>query len=725
MKKSFLTIIFFMFFVNLATAQSSNGAVIGNNGFFTKPYFRELVIRSDTSVFYWSKDTVTFNGSKQLRFFYTKDNAVCEISLYPHDINSITNIRLMPSGDYLVIDSLTQINNEYFRVKIQFNSITNSELISLNFQFTDAIKQERRIYEVPIFAYTNTQVQFFTTADELYIGEEKIFELATDNPKNVRINGLWTSGEDIDYRTTLKGDNLRLHLLPNKTGLYKTKIRLKTIKPFLDDKGKPTFDLPLLEKEFQVKVGRLAFLNVDRRIVTLDEEGQKGIEIQIDYNRNLVLQKTYRIENQEEPGGALVGELFTRSMLSNDKVLCWLRIYAYHKQSEGYLYLKDGDKAKFITNFGITPKTSINKISVLREGKDYTENLTVYPGETVEIRVEGIALDKANFQFEDLTEVRSDSVIRNESVAVYKLNIPVNVSKRKLAIFNNGIHTGYNLNIREYQRAKPLDFLQISYGEQHGEKNVPINSIQRPIMYLKTLQDVVFSARPEKIDSEKRIYGKQYLNIEIKITGERRELVELRNVDIVVCPGDNSPRYAFYDQKDCMKSDLSLNSLIGRKTNQLDDWSRIEITVKHRQERHDGEGYTQRIEIILERKYSFDIDVSFPAGLLTIVPELRPQDRFRALGGVSLAAIAQFTFFKPGRIAVPQPYRFGMGTLAINAFDFSNNANNNRDLSLVGLFSISPVKPMRLRITLYAGGGYTIRQSQWFVLLGPGVGVRI
>lgn len=72
--------------------------------------------------------------------------------------------------------------------------------------------------------------------------------------------------------------------------------------------------------------------------------------------------KLYRIEQQEDAGGSLIAEIFTRRILANDRVLCWLRTYNYHKQSEGYLYIKDGDKALFISNFNITPKTRIDDI---------------------------------------------------------------------------------------------------------------------------------------------------------------------------------------------------------------------------------------------------------------------------------------------------------------------------------------------------------------------------
>ncbi len=63
-------------------------------------------------------------------------------------------------------------------------------------------------------------------------------------------------------------------------------------------------------------------------------------------SRLLRMQKTYRLESQEEPGGSLIGEIFTKSSLANNRVLCILRVYNYHRKPDGYPYIKDGDVAR-------------------------------------------------------------------------------------------------------------------------------------------------------------------------------------------------------------------------------------------------------------------------------------------------------------------------------------------------------------------------------------------
>jgi len=511
--------------------------------------------------------------------------------------------------------------------------------------------------------FTLTIVRFYPTSDELFIGEEKVFELVTNNVNNVVADGVWTTGEDIDYMFTRQGQKLRLHVLPNQTGSKNLKARVKTIKPALNESGYPFYELEPIEYSFNIKVSRLSFLNTDKRDVTTDEETQEGIPIQIDYNRNIILQKTYRIEAQEEPGGKLIAELFTRSELSTNKILCWLRVYNLHRISDGYLFLKDGDKAKFITNFNILPQTSISKVSLLREGADYTENLSVYPGETVDIKIEGVSLDRAGFRFEDINDIQRDSLIRTENVAMIRVKVPLNIGKRKLNVYINGRNSGSSLNVREYQRARPLDFIDISYGDKTEEQHVVINSITAPILYRRSVKDIVLTGLPDKIDEDGRLYGKQYLRIKVTIKGSKQELIEMRTIDnIVICPGYSSIRAASYDKKGCQNSAISLNSFLSRKTTDLGDWSRIELEIMHDPDKHSGEGYSQRIDIILERRVNFDIDVSFPAGLVTVRPDKPVGEQLGSFGGVSLAAIAQFSFFKPGRIAQYQPYRVGVGT---------------------------------------------------------------
>ena len=120
---------------------------------------------------------------------------------------------------------------------------------------------------------------------------------------------------------------------------------------------------------------------------------------------------------------------------------------------------------------------------------------------------------------------------------------------------------------------------------------------------------------------------------------------------------------------------------------------------------------------------TFDIDVSFPAGLIT---KRLGEEGFGNLGGISMAMIAQFSFYNDNKIAKAKPFKFGAGFLAFNAFNF--NENSSRDVGLVGLASLYPIRTKyssRLSFPLYMGGGYFLSEQKWFVLLGPGIRVRL
>ena len=140
------------------------------------------------------------------------------------------------------------------------------------------------------------------------------------------------------------------------------------------------------------------------------------------------------------------------------------------------------------------------------------------------------------------------------------------------------IRSYYALQISEYQRPREFDYLYLNYGDL-GRK---INTIRGPILYNKVIKDVVISLNPQSIDSQDKLYGKQYLDIDLRVTGKQNELIEMRSIEnIVVCPGDRSPRHDKYNTRDCTIEDISLNKYLSRKTYDLDEWSKISMTIKH------------------------------------------------------------------------------------------------------------------------------------------------
>lgn len=680
--------------------------------------FREAVLLSDTLAFRYPQDTVRFRQESHLAFYYSSEEQVVELQLTPANKTyfSKRSLGLAASPDFDLIDTIRWVNDNHFRFRLRFKSISKSDFLQLTFSLPSAT--DTQFMALRLFPYTNTGAVFYPGNDDLYIGEEKSFEIITNNLSNLKLDGIWKQQGQIEYRLRERDGTAYITVVPRATGTQRLRLAFETNKPFLNEHKELRYALEEQEFVFMARESRLRFLRIDQREIIRERDNREGIEIQLDNDRLLELQKTYRIENREERGGPLVAELFTVRRLNNDKILCLLRPYLFHRTSDGYLFIKDGDQPRFITNINILPEARITAISILREGQKWTTERFVRPGETVEVRIEGEGLSQARFHFEDVEDFSADTITRNDRVSNFLIRIPINIRKNTIEIFNQGRRTGASLTVREYERPRPLDFVSIDYGESPQV----VNSLSQLILYPHTIRDVVISFDPSKIDAGDQLYGRQILEIDVRISGSRNELVELLSLPhIEICPDKNSPRAAFYQSPACNRQDIPLNSRLSRKTHSLDDWSRIEITIRHKRERYGGEGFTQRIEIVRQKLVTFDIDLSFPAGL--IIKKVG-EEGFPGLGGISLAMIAQFTFYDSEKIRRAKPFKVGAGFLAQNAFNFSPDARN-RDLGLVLIGSLYPTrKDTKLNFPLYGGFGYFLSQSKFFFLIGPGVRVN-
>lgn len=668
----------------------------------------------DTMEYSWTEHTLAKNQKKMLAFAYNEENEVAETYLFFDGASGITDISLVPSADFYLVDSMLTFQ-DYARFKVRFNDLTGTEFL----KFTLQVKRDSlvELVELPLFPYTHTYVELYPGTEELYIGEEKVFELTTNNEQNIQVDNRWSEGLPINYRLTREGSGLFLHLLPNTLGDQSVEVPFGLKKPQMVA-GRPRYDLPPLVHEFKIRSGRLAFLQFDAQEVTPKEDKKEAIEIQLDNNRQLRLGKTYRIEDQEEAGGALIAELYTKARLNNDRMLCLLRPYAFHRKAEGYLYIKDGDNAQFVTNLDITPKTTIHTISIQREGKDWQNSTKVFPGETVNIRLEGEGLHKASFSFPGASNLEFDSLIKNENISLFRIKVPLTINTNNIEIFNHNKSTGKSLNVDEYQKPRAFDFVNLDF----GDRQIPLSDIDKPIYYENTLTDLVFDFNRQKIDEGKDLHGKQYLTIKVKISNKKGNLIELYQFDeVVICPGETSPRFVHYDDKYCRGEDINLNNYITKKTSELEEWSRIELEVSHDKTKYGGDGRVKKVQIHLKRDYNFDIDVSFPAGLLILKSG---SENFANFGGPSFAMIAQMSFYQPGRIAKYRPYKIGAGFIAIDAFNFSEN-NDSRDVGLVVIGSLYPTSSdNKLTFPLYAGFGYLMVEKKPFFLIGPGIRVR-
>lgn len=327
-------------------------------------------------------------------------------------------------------------------------------------------------------------------------------------------------------------------------------------------------------------------------------------------------------------------------------------------------------------------------------------------------------MSRADFNFEDLQDLSTDSTLKSASTSHYLLKAPVDIRKKSIKIFNGTKKTGKTLDLIEYQRPRELDFVILEF----GGKPLIASDASEPILHRGTIGDVTIQFDDYFIDEKDQLYGKQYLEIEIRIKDRANNLVEKQVIDdIEICPGSSSPRsFSYTSPNGCMNEAISINDYISNKTHSLEHWSTIELIIKHRKNMYDGKGYTERIEIIKEKLVTFDVDLSIPAGL--IIKKVGV-DGFPGLSGISLSVLAQFSFYQKGEIQRLRPYKIGAGFLAKNAFNFNPDAE--RDLGIVVLGSVYPTrKDRKFSFPLYAGMGYFLNEDKFFYLIGPGIRIN-
>jgi len=425
----------------------------GSNPVFSQ--FSDIEIRIDTNVFSYHQNRIKIAGEQYIPFEFSKNNSIVELRLYKK-ANSPAEIKLLTSNDYSIQDSLQLINGRYYRAKIQFNNLSTAAFTGIKLSTSTT-----QMLFLPIYPYSNTYATIYPGEGEVFIGEEKSFEVVSNNESNIVIDERWKQGDGFEYRFTRKGAALYYSLLPTRSGKLMLPFQIELLKPnFLN--GKPVFTLETQIVEVTARGSRLSFLRFDEREVIWEREIKAGVEVQIENHRLLQLNKTYRLEDSDTPGGPLIAELLTVRRLTNDKVLCVLRPYNYHNQADGYLYLKEGDDPRFITNITIVPEPKIDRISILRKGGQWVESNVLYPGETVEVRLEGESLNRTRFYFEDVQDVSTDTLLRNENAIHFKLHVPISIKKKSVSIYNKRSNTGKTLDIREHQRPRELDFVWLS-----------------------------------------------------------------------------------------------------------------------------------------------------------------------------------------------------------------------------------------------------------------------
>lgn len=682
---------------------------------------RDLMIKyvelSNTEMsFNTEDDLIIENGEDFLALEFRKPEEEFLIQIHPEDNFKHYHFDIKTNPDYEVIDSVYLIEDNYYQTKIRFKRILENPRLSLKIY---AIREDGRtfIIEQGVFPIAKMECDFESNPSESFVGEETEIKIFSNLRENIKSDNKWLTSGSFNYRISRNSNSTQLHLIPTKTGTQSFNLFLELKRPIRDTAGNLSYQYGPMPINLNVKSSRLAYLTTTNKSIVYQEKSRKeGVEIQMEYHSRLDMETTYRIEAQEKSGGALIAELFVKSRLSNNKVLCVLRPYNYHNQADGFLYIKEGDKPQFVTNFSIIPNTNIEQIKIMREGESWKNSNIVYPGENLLIRLEGQSLQRGNFSIEDLIIESGDTLINRNDVIEFMAKVPNTVRRKHLQILNNKQATGKSLTVKEYSEIRPMDYILIDY----GAGNRALTDINGPEFYNKTIQNIVIRFDQDKIDSEATLYGVQSFDLEIRITGSKGQVFEVLNLNKnKVTPGKSSPRYAYYDKSNTI-TEISLNQFLRKKTYELDDWVKIQMEFKPTDASKAKREDTKTIDIIVQRDFRFDIDVSFPAGLIT--KKFDGSSGFGNFSGISMAMIAQFSFYQQDKINRFKPYKVGAGFVAINALNFSENAQ--RDMGVVIIGSLYPTtRDSKMTFPLYFGGGYMLNDGKWFVLLGPGIRV--
>lgn len=626
----------------------------------------------------------------------------------------IADFALLPSAEYQIIDSMQMAGAEFF-FKLRFRDIIASRFLKLVFRANGGIET------VDLDPFSDATVELRLQSDRLYIGEQKEFELFCSIPNNILPSKHWEETELYDYYISLRNGIPTLSVLPKKLGVLNCTFDIQLRQPVrVNGIAQRTVSV---RRAFSVEKSNIVFLNFDMSEYVLTPEARtNGIKTLIDNNIEFKPGYTYRITNSDKKDGeVLIGEVSVPKKINRGKSEAILKLYNYHDRKSGYLYIKDVDDAVFITNFTVRPETSVQNVFIQRSDGIWRLDNIVYPGETVRVKLEGTSLLGEPIVFDGGIKATLDSLLSDDSKLIFSVNVPKDVFAKKQEILKNKVPSGRFLEINEIQKPRDFDFITIDYGD--GKKRIA--DITKPLMCRKNLDYLSITFNNNKIDELADLHGKQYFSIKVLMFDKNKKLIESTEVGpICVCPGTNSVRTDHYDHSDCSPELIELNTDLYNHTANLDDWSSVILEVKHIASKYQDPPISQKIEIILERKINYDLDLSFPTGLLTKEFGHNAQN-LNNFSGISLAMVAQLSFYQKNKIAKYRPYKIGMGFLAFNMFSMSA-AVEERDLGLVVLCSIYPsTKDRRLSFPLFLGGGYFLSKERFFMLVGPGIRISI
>mgnify|MGYP001179739691 FL=1 len=97
-------------------------------GTFEESPFVNMIFKIDTSVYTWEENAMMINGEMQLPFYYDSENEMAEVEMKLAEHADAAAIQLKFSNDYILVDSLLNIN-DHIRFKVKFKDLTSSNFL--------------------------------------------------------------------------------------------------------------------------------------------------------------------------------------------------------------------------------------------------------------------------------------------------------------------------------------------------------------------------------------------------------------------------------------------------------------------------------------------------------------------------------------------------------------------------------------------------------------------
>ncbi len=671
-----------------------------------------LTVKSDSLKFSEPANNIKDGDSTYLYFTSNDEQPVIKVFFKENNLLPLAPLSLLPSDHYTIIDSLKKNMDGLYGGKIRLNDFLTDQRPVLSVKVgSNHFNYNLLPVILPVITTDQKTVDVFQE-------EQKTIEFPETNGFNIKTENSFIQGKDFDYKLTNYLNLLAITIKPHSIGTRQINIPLKSNFPVLDSKGNLTNNIQILSIGINVKQFKFSYINFDKNAIFYSPDSKISQQIMVDYNPLFEQTKSFRIEDQQN-GGELIAELIVESIVDNTKkVVCRIKPFAFHKVSDGYLYIKDSEKNRFICNLNISEKPKIEKVSIRKNGDDWDETLTVHPGEQIEVRIQGKDLETNKIQFDGISDAKQDTVKSSDEFVYFRFKVPLAIANKHISIFLDRKETSYQLSVRDYKKPSQFDFVNINY----GKAPVALTDVRfnKPFFYDSAIKDINITFNPNRIDINDKLYGKQYINIEVKILNKDNDLIEDEKIEnLVICPGDQSPRKGHYDVSDCNEPLINLNDYLDHKTYKLPEFTQIIIIVSHDESKYDDtKGYKRKIKLILSRKYNYDLQLSFPTGLL--VKNFGDGGGIGNLSGISASVLFNMTPYddkQPGQL---RPYSIGAGFLALNALNLSSTATS--DLGIVVMGTIQPFrKNAKFSVPIYFGYGYFVKSSRFFEILGPGL----